>query len=95
MFSKKSQKIISTLYTDIFYNIKGKVAKQGLIIFFAQKKWMHISTHPLIYNLFVKRLLYLSNDSLERFGVVHREVSEDLTIDFDTSLVERAHELRV
>ena len=38
-------------------------------------------------------LLYLSNDSLERSGVVYCEVSEDLTIDFDTSLVERAHEL--
>ena len=38
-------------------------------------------------------LLYLSNDSLERSGVVYCEVSEDLTVDFDTSLVERAHEL--
>ena len=26
---------------------------------------MHISTHPLIYNLFVKRLLYLSKTLLE------------------------------
>ena len=40
-------------------------------------------------------LLYLSNDSFERSRIVYCEVSEDLTIDFDTSLVERAHELRV
>ena len=38
-------------------------------------------------------LLNLLDDSLESGLVVHGEVSENLTVDLDTSLVERAHEL--
>lgn len=39
--------------------------------------------------------LSLIHDRLERLLVIHRQVSEDLTIDLDTLLVEHAHELRV
>ena len=38
-------------------------------------------------------LLNLLDDSLESGLVVHGEVSEDLAVDLDASLVERAHEL--
>ena len=40
-------------------------------------------------------LLYLSYDSLECFRVVHSEVSQHLTVDFDTSLVQCTHQLRI
>ena len=40
-------------------------------------------------------LFGLGNDSLESLGVVDSEVSEHLSVDFDTSLVEVAHKLRV
>ena len=39
------------------------------------------------------RLLYLVNDSLECVRVVDCEVSEDLAVDLDTSLVKEPHEL--
>ena len=42
-----------------------------------------------------KELLYLGNDSLECFGVIHGQVSEDFAVNFDTSLVEATHQLRV
>lgn len=35
------------------------------------------------------------DDSLEGFGVVEGEVSEDFTVDFDTGFVDEAHELGV
>ena len=38
-------------------------------------------------------LLYLCNDGLEGLWVVDGEVSENLAVDFDTSLVECSHEL--
>ena len=41
----------------------------------------------------ILRLLYLSYDSLESLRIVNSEVSEDLAVDLDASLVERAHEL--
>lgn len=40
-------------------------------------------------------LLHLVHDSLEGLGIVQGEVSEDLTVDFDTGFVEQTHELRV
>ena len=40
-------------------------------------------------------LLHLGNDSLEGFEVVHGEVGKNLTVDFDTSLVESSHQLAV
>lgn len=40
-------------------------------------------------------LLYLVYDSLECLGIVHSEVSEHLTVDLYTCLVNQAHELRV
>ena len=40
-------------------------------------------------------LFYFCYDSLESLGVVHCEVGEHLTIDFDASLVQATHELRV
>ena len=42
-----------------------------------------------------KELLYLGNDSLECFGVIHGQVSENLTVDLDTSLVQKTHQLRI
>ena len=40
-------------------------------------------------------LFYLVYDSLESFGVVDSEVSEHLTVDLDTGLVQCAHQLAV
>ena len=40
-------------------------------------------------------LLYLVNDSLECFGVVDSEVSENLAVNLDTCLVKQTHKLRV
>ena len=40
-------------------------------------------------------LLYLSNDSLESLWVVNSEVSEHLTVNLDTSLMESTHQCRV
>ena len=40
-------------------------------------------------------LLYLVNDSLERSRVVHGEVSENLAVNLDTSLVKSTHKLRI
>ena len=37
-------------------------------------------------------LLYLVNDGLESLWVVDSEVSEDLAVDLDSSLVEKTHE---
>ena len=42
-----------------------------------------------------KELLYLGNDSLECFGVIHGQVSENLAVDLDTSLVQKTHQLRI
>ena len=41
------------------------------------------------------RLLHLCYDSLESFGVVDCEVSQNLAVDFDSSLVEESHKLRI
>ena len=41
------------------------------------------------------KLTNLVADSLERCGIVHGEVSENLTVDFHTSLVDEAHQLAV
>ncbi len=35
------------------------------------------------------------NDCFERLGLVHSEVSEHLTVDFDTCFLERTHQLAV
>ena len=40
-------------------------------------------------------LLHFVNDSLESGGVVDSEVSENLTVQVDTSLVQSTHELRI
>ena len=40
-------------------------------------------------------LLYLSDDSLESFGMVHGQVGEHLAVDLDTCLVKGTHELAV
>ena len=37
-------------------------------------------------------LLYLGNDSLESLGIVHSEVSENLTVELDTCLSEVTHQ---
>ena len=37
-------------------------------------------------------LLHLSNDSLESLWVVYSEVSENLTVDLDTSLMQSTHQ---
>ena len=41
------------------------------------------------------RLLHLCYDSLESFGVIDCEVCQNLAVDFDSSLVEESHELRI
>mgnify|MGYP004670374001 FL=1 len=43
----------------------------------------------------ILRLLYLSYDSLESLRIVNSEVSEDLAVDLDTSLVECTHKCRI
>ena len=40
-------------------------------------------------------LFHLINDSLESLGIIHGEVSENLTVDLDTSLVKSTHQLAV
>ena len=40
-------------------------------------------------------LLHLSHDGLEGFGVVDSKVGKNLAVDFDTSLVQAAHQLAV
>ena len=40
-------------------------------------------------------LLYLIYDSLECLGIVYCEVSEDLTVDFDSFLVQQTDEYRI
>ena len=40
-------------------------------------------------------LLHLGNDGLESLRVVDSEVSKNLAVDFNTSLVKSAHKLRV
>ncbi len=40
-------------------------------------------------------VLYFLNDGLESGGIVESEVGEDLAVDFDTALVDQAHELAV
>jgi len=42
-----------------------------------------------------KDLLHLGNDSLESFGMVDSEVGKNLAVDFNTSLVQTAHQLAV
>ena len=37
-------------------------------------------------------LFHLRHDSLKRFGVIHGEVGENLTVDFDAGLVEITHQ---
>ena len=39
--------------------------------------------------------LNLVHDSLEGFGIVQGEVGEDLAVDFDTCLVDEAHQFRI
>ena len=53
--------------------------------------------HPFLYFLLfiILRLLYLSYDSLESLRIVNSEVSEDLAVDLDTSLVECTHKCRI
>ena len=41
------------------------------------------------------KLLDLSYDSLESFGVVNSKVSEHLTVNLYTSLVQKPHQLRI
>ena len=36
-------------------------------------------------------LFHLINDSLESLGIIHGEVSENLTVDLDTSLVNSSY----
>ena len=43
----------------------------------------------------VINLLYLVNNSLESFLIVNSEVSEHLTVNLDTSLVQCTHQLAV
>ena len=43
----------------------------------------------------VINLLYFVNNSLESFLIVNSEVSEHLTVNLDTGLVQTTHELRV
>ena len=47
----------------------------------------------LAYCIIDLRLLYFINDSLERCGIVHSEVSENLTVNLDTCLVQCTHQL--
>ena len=42
-----------------------------------------------------RSLLYLVDDGLESFGMVHGEVGEHLAVNLDASLVEGTHELAV
>lgn len=44
---------------------------------------------------FLTKLLYLGNNCLECLRVVNSEVSEDLTVNLNTSLVKSTHQLRV
>ena len=53
------------------------------------------STCQLVNSSTCQYLLYLLNDSLESLGIVDCEVSKNLTVDLDTSLVECTHENRV
>ena len=62
----------------------------------AIKRW-----HDLFFEVSVRKVsnsrglgvLGLLNDGLESLGVIHREVGEHLTVDFDTGLVDETHEL--
>lgn len=49
----------------------------------------------LIYVLLREGLLHLGNQGFERLGVVHGQVSQDLTVEGDAFLVEEVDELRV
>ena len=40
-------------------------------------------------------VFYFVNDSLESCGIVESEVSKNFAVDFDTALVDQAHELAV
>ena len=44
---------------------------------------------------YVRCLLHLLDDGLESLGIVHGEVSENLTVDFDTVLVQSTHQLGI
>ena len=43
----------------------------------------------------INSLLYFVNDSFESLGIVHGQVGEHLTVDFDTGFVDEAHKLAV
>ena len=50
---------------------------------------------PITLSWLMKNLFHFVYDSLESLGVVHSEVSENLTVDFDTCFVDETHELAV
>ena len=59
------------------------------------KKGCAFVQHSLILSSEANDLLHLVYDCLECLGIVYCEVSEDLAVNLDTSLVESAHECRI
>ena len=69
--------------------------KSGKVFITHLKKKGLLRWEQSFLNRCKKELLYLGNDSLECFGVIHGQVSENLTVDLDTSLVQKTHQLRI
>ena len=51
--------------------------------------------NPFLKSMQEEKLLYLGNDSLECFGVIHGQVGEYLAVDLDSGLVQKTHQLRI
>ena len=51
--------------------------------------------NPFLKSMQEEKLLYLGNDSLECFGVIHGQVGENLAVDLDSGLVQKTHQLRI
>lgn len=69
--------------------------KQGGLFIHIKRGYNKCDVSSLSYLMCSKSLLRLSDDSLESLGIVYSEVSENLAVDLDTSLVQTTHELRV
>ena len=80
----------------IVVSIVPSIPFNFLSIRFVGLKWALLWGEPFQF-FFGRRigLLYLFHDGLEHFGSVHGQVGEHLAVDFDTSLVDAAHELAV
>ena len=65
---------------------------------FLYKESVHPNTGARFFcksNPEIDRLLNLSNDSLESFRMIYCQVGENLTVDLDTTFVQKSHQLRI